>query len=678
MNSSDSNENKEDLLKVYSTMIKSRKYEEKLREVYLADKKPLFSIAAGKIPGEMHLSAGQEPSAAWMSALLRDDDFVYSTHRPHHTAIAKGVDLNRMTAEIMGREGGLSKGKGGHMHIFDSKVHFACAGIVGSSFPPALGAALAFKLDGKDSVAVAFGGDGSLNQGMFMESLNLASLWKLPVIFVIENNDWAISVETRDSTPLENDAIRANGFGLPGVHIANNDPVKMYEAAAEAVERARTGKGPTLISIDTYRYYGHFEGDPEVYRPKNQVKELLEKDPIKLMEADLIKKGMLSKEEDERIQNSAKEEISQAFAYAENSTIPDGKEASQDVYAPVNYSINAVSKGRKLPMYIAISEAISQVMEKDQNVLYMGEDVAKYGGIFGATTGLLSKFGPERIRDTPISESAFIGSAAGLAAAGKRPIVELMFSDFVGVTLDPIMNQIAKNHYMSGGTVNMPVVITTAVGGGYGDAAQHSQTLYSLFGHLPGLKVVVPSNSYDAKGLMISAIRDNNPVVYMFHKGLLGLPWMPYPQSTVVEVPEEEYTVPIGKAKVVLDGKDITIATVGSTVHMAVEAADALKAEGISTEVLDLITIKPLDTETVIKSVLKTGALLAVDEDYGSFGTASEIISKVSQGIFSKLKTAPVSLTSPDTPVPYSQGMEKYSLPDKDKIVNTVKEMLKR
>ena len=659
-------------------MIKIRKYEEKLRDIYLSDKKPLFNIAAGKIPGEMHLSAGQEPSAAWMSVLLRNDDFVYSTHRPHHTAIAKGVDLNRMTAEIMGKHGGLSKGKGGHMHIFDKKVNFACAGIVGSSFPPALGAALASKLDGKDSIAVAFGGDGSLNQGMFLESLNLASLWKLPVIFVIENNDWAISVETKDSTPIKNDAIRADGFGMPGVYIENNDPVKMYKAAEKAVKRARSGEGPTLIAIDTYRYYGHFEGDPEVYRPKNQVKELLEKDPIKLMEADLIKKGMLSKEEDERIQNSAKEEISQAFAYAENSTIPDGKEASQDVYAPVNYSINAVSKGRKLPMYIAISEAISQVMEKDQNVLYMGEDVAKYGGIFGATTGLLSKFGPERIRDTPISESAFIGSAAGLAAAGKRPIVELMFSDFVGVTLDPIMNQIAKNHYMSGGTVNMPVVITTAVGGGYGDAAQHSQTLYSLFGHLPGLKVVVPSNSYDAKGLMISAIRDNNPVVYMFHKGLLGLPWMPYPQSTVVEVPEEEYTVPIGKAKVVLDGKDITIATVGSTVHMAVEAADALKAEGISTEVLDLITIKPLDTETVIKSVLKTGALLAVDEDYGSFGTASEIISKVSQGIFSKLKTAPVSLTSPDTPVPYSQGMEKYSLPDKDKIVNTVKEMLKR
>ena len=671
-------DNREDLVTIYSTMIKSRKYEEKLRDIYLSDKKPLFSIAAGKIPGEMHLSAGQEPSAAWMSVLLRDDDFVYGTHRPHHTAISKGVDLNRMTAEIMGKHGGLSKGKGGHMHIFDTKVNFACAGIVGSSFPPALGAALASKLDGKDSIAVAYGGDGSLNQGMFLESLNLASLWKLPVIFVIENNDWAISVETKDSTPLENDAIRAKGFGMPGVHIKDNDPVKMYETAEKAVKRARSGEGPTLISIDTYRYYGHFEGDPEVYRPKNQVKELLAKDPIKIMGAELIEKGIITKDEDDRINNSAMEEINQAFAFAENSPLPIGDDAMEDVYAPVDYSINATTKGRKIPMYIAISEAISQEMEGNSNVLYMGEDVGKYGGIFGATTGLLTKFGPERIRDTPISESAFIGSAAGLAAAGKRPIVELMFSDFVGVTLDPIMNHIAKNHYMSGGTVNMPIVITTAVGGGYGDAAQHSQTLYALFGHIPGLKVVVPSNSYDAKGLMTSAIKDNNPVVYMFHKGLLGLPWMPYPQSAVTEVPEEEYTIPIGKANIVRKGNDVTIVGIGSTVHMALEAAEKLEEGKISAEVIDLRSIKPLDADTVINSVSKTGSLVVADEDYRAFGLTSEIISIVSQKLFGKMKTAPARVSSPDIPVPYSQRMEKYSLPDSKKIIDAVKEILRK
>ena len=564
------------------------------------------------------------------------------------------------------------------MHIFDTKVNFACAGIVGSSFPPALGAALASKLDGKDSIAVAYGGDGSLNQGMFLESLNLASLWKLPVIFVIENNDWAISVETKDSTPLENDAIRANGFGMPGVYIKDNDPVKMYEAAEKAVKRARNGEGPTLISIDTYRYYGHFEGDPEVYRPKNQVKEILAKDPIKIMGAELIERGIITKDEDDRINNSAMEEINQAFAFAENSPLPIGDDAMEDVYAPVDYSINATTKGRKIPMYIAISEAISQEMEGNSNVLYMGEDVGKYGGIFGATTGLLTKFGPERIRDTPISESAFIGSAAGLAAAGKRPIVELMFSDFVGVTLDPIMNHIAKNHYMSGGTVNMPIVITTAVGGGYGDAAQHSQTLYALFGHIPGLKVVVPSNSYDAKGLMTSAIKDNNPVVYMFHKGLLGLPWMPYPQSAVTEVPEEEYTIPIGKANIVRKGNDVTIVGIGSTVHMALEAAEKLEEGKISAEVIDLRSIKPLDADTVINSVSKTGSLVVADEDYRAFGLTSEIISIVSQKLFGKMKTAPARVSSPDIPVPYSQRMEKYSLPDSKKIIDAVKEILRK
>jgi len=231
---------------------------------------------------------------------------------------------------------------------------------------------------------------------------------------------------------------------------------------------------------------------------------------------------------------------------------------------------------------------------------------------------------------------------------------------------------------MSGGSANMPIVITTAVGGGYGDAAQHSQTLYSLFGHLPGLKVVVPSNSYDAKGLMISAIRDKNPVVYMFHKGLLGLPWMPYPQSTVTEVPEEEYTIPIGKAKIVRNGNDITIVAIGSTVHMAMEAAAELEQDGISAEIIDLRSIKPLDTDTVIESVRRTGSLLVVDEDYSAFGLTSEIISTVSHALFGKMNKAPESIASPDVPIPYSQPMEKYTLPDTKKIIDRVKEMFKK
>lgn len=330
---------------------------------------------------------------------------------------------------------------------------------------------------------------------------------------------------------------------------------------------------------------------------------------------------------------------------------------------------------RKLPMYKAISEAIAQEMERDENVFVMGEDIGAYGGIFGATNGLLEKFGPERVRDTPISESAFIGAALGAASKGMRPIVELMFVDFFGVAMDQIYNHIAKAHYMSGGQIKMPVVIMTAIGGGYSDAAQHSQCLYGLFAHVPGLKIVIPSNSYDAKGLMISAIRDDDPVMYFFHKGLMGLGWMPSPDEATVEVPEEPYTVPIGKARVVREGDDITIVTVSKMVYEALWAAKELENEGINVEVVDLRTLVPLDKKTLINSVKKTGRLLVVDEDYRSYGMSGEIITTVVESIGNELKALPRRIAYPDVPVPYSRVLERYVLPDKGKIVEAVKEV---
>ena len=332
---------------------------------------------------------------------------------------------------------------------------------------------------------------------------------------------------------------------------------------------------------------------------------------------------------------------------------------------------------RKLPMYKAISEAISLEMEKDNNVFVMGEDIGIYGGIFGATTGLLDKFGPERVKDTPISESAFIGAALGAAAKGMRPIVELMFVDFFGVAMDQLYNHIAKVHYMSDGQVKMPLVIMTAMGGGYGDAAQHSQCLYSLFAHIPGLNVVIPSNSYDAKGLMASAIRDNNPVMYFFHKGIMGLGWVTPLDEAIKEVPEEAYTIPFGKAKIVKEGNDITIVTVAKMVYEALWAAKELEKEGINAEVIDLRTLVPLDKETVINSVKKTGRILLVDEDYKSYGMSGEIITSVVEQMGDKFKSLPKRLTYPDIPVPYSRALEKFALPDKEKIINIVKNMFK-
>jgi pyruvate/2-oxoglutarate/acetoin dehydrogenase E1 component len=326
------------------------------------------------------------------------------------------------------------------------------------------------------------------------------------------------------------------------------------------------------------------------------------------------------------------------------------------------------TKKRLLTTSKAIAEGIAQEMERDQTVFVMGEDVGVYGGIFSATEGLLAKFGPERIMDTPISETGFIGAATGAALSGMRPIVELMFVDFFGVCMDQIYNHMAKIHYESGGNLKVPVVITTAIGGGYGDGAQHSQTLYGLFAHLPGLKIVVPSTPYDAKGLMISAIRDDNPVLYMFHKGIMGLGWMtPNPRATG-DVPEQPYTVPIGKADVKRSGRDLTIVTVSLMVHRALDAADDLAKDGIEAEVLDLRSVIPLDREAIVESVRKTRRLLVVDEDYRSFGMSGEVITSVVEGAFDYLDAPPARLALPDVPIPYSRPLEQFVLPNRVKI----------
>jgi len=324
----------------------------------------------------------------------------------------------------------------------------------------------------------------------------------------------------------------------------------------------------------------------------------------------------------------------------------------------------------------AIAEAIGQEMEADDRVFVMGEDIGAYGGIFGATEGLLDRFGPERIMDTPISETGFIGAAVGAAISGMRPIAELMFVDFFGVCMDQIYNHMAKIHYESGGNIAVPMVITTAIGGGYSDGAQHSQTLYGTFAHLPGMKVVAPSTPYDAKGLMTAAIRDDNPVLYMFHKGVMGLGWMtPNPRATG-PVPQEAYTVPIGEADVKRAGTDLTIVTVSLMVHRALDAAEKLAADGIEAEVLDLRSLVPLDREAIAESVRKTRRLLVVDEDYRSYGMSGEVIATAIEGAFDYLDAPPARLALPDVPIPYSRPMEQYVLPQTDGIVDAARALV--
>jgi pyruvate dehydrogenase E1 component beta subunit len=330
---------------------------------------------------------------------------------------------------------------------------------------------------------------------------------------------------------------------------------------------------------------------------------------------------------------------------------------------------------RRLTIAKAMSEALAQEMARDPAVLVMGEDIAALGGVFGTTQGLLDAFGPERVRDTPISETAFIGAAVGLAAAGHKPVVELMFVDFFGVCMDAIYNLAAKQNYFSGGQVACPMVLMSSVGGGYGDGGQHSQTLYATFAHLPGMKIVIPSNAADAKGLMLSAIRDPNPVIFLFHKALQGMGWLGTVQRSIVDVPEGDHEVPIGTAAVARSGRDITLVGWGLTLHLALDAAETLVAQGVDAEVIDLRTIAPLDRPTVLASVAKTGRLLVVDDDYRNCGVAAEIIASVCEA-GTPLRSAPVRIAHPDIPIPYSPSLEHAVLPSADAIVAAVRDMV--
>ncbi len=332
---------------------------------------------------------------------------------------------------------------------------------------------------------------------------------------------------------------------------------------------------------------------------------------------------------------------------------------------------------RRLTTSRAMAEGIAQEMERDTGIVVLGEDVAKYGGIFGSTTGLLDKFGAQRVIDTPISETAFIGLGVGAAVEGMRPVVELMFADFFGVAMDQIYNHMAKIHFESGGNVRVPMVLMTAAGGGYSDAEQHSQCLWGTFAHLPGWKGVVPSNPADAKGLMISAIRDDNPVVYMFHKGVMGLPWMAKNARSIAPVPEEPYETPIGKAAVAREGGDATVVTVSLSVHHALDVAEQMSAEhGVELEVIDLRSLVPLDREAVLTSVAKTGRLLVVDEDYQSFGLSGEIAATVAETDPGMLRAPVRRVAVPDVPIPYARSLESAVLPTRERITAAARELV--
>ena len=637
------------------------------------------------LKGASHLYAGEEAVAVGAIAALRDDDLITSTHRGHghahthgdnaaRTADGKQMHFNKMMAEVMGKSGGYCKGKGGSMHIADvAHGNLGATGIVGGNIPVAVGAALAQKLMDTDKVVLCFFGDGACNTGNFHESLNMASIWKLPVVFVVENNMYAMSTPWAKSSGLPDAADRASAYGIPGKVVDGMDVLEVRSVVVKAVERARKGKGPSLIEAKTYRYYGHSHSDPRTYRTKEEEKEWKQRDPIKVLKENMKSVGMLSDDEFDSLNKAAKAKLKTAMDYSEQSAPVDPSELETDVFAPFHFTVKDIeaeaglrekvrsdSGMREITYAEAIQEALREEMIKDKRVFLMGEDVGLYGGAYGASRGLFDQFGEWRIIDTPISEATIGGAAVGAAMAGMRPVAEIMYVDFTPLIIDQVANQGAKNRYMFGGKTSVPMVIRTEGGAGRAIAAHHSQSLESLWTHFPGIYVIMPSTPYDVKGLLKAAIRDDNPIMFIEHKMLY---------KTKGRVPEGDYIIPLGIADIKRAGKDITLVTYSRQVLNALEAAKILANEGIDVEVVDLRSLKPLDTQAIITSVQKTGRFVGVTEAYQNSSFINEVMAVVNDQAFDWLDAPMVRVAAANVPVPRAEILEDLAIPNVQRIV---------
>ena len=651
----------ETLQELYVTMRRIRAFEEKTADLF----------QEGVVKGTAHSYKGEEAIAAGVCAALRDEDIIASYHRGHGHCIAKGARIDRMMAELMGRQTGYCQGLGGSMHIADMELNIMGAnGIVGAAMPLATGAGLAAKLQGTDKVAVAFFGDGASNQGVFHESLNLAAVWKLPVIFVCENNQYALSTSYRNTTAVTQVSNRAASYEIPGITVDGNDGVEVYLVLREAVDRARAGEGPTLIEAMTYRHGQHSLRvnlrDP---RPEDELESWMNRDPIHRMEQRLTSEGGFSEAQFDETTQAVEEELETAVTYGRESPEPPINVMLESVYAPhAAHTEPGPETERMLSYPEALNEALDQEMLRDDRVFLMGEDVGATGGIFGVSKGLMERYGPERVRDTPISEATFVGCGVGAAIAGMRPVVEIQIFDFVALTMDMLVNQAAKFRFMLGGKPSVPLVVRGPQGGGIRLAAQHSQSLEAWFTHVPGLVVAAPSTPYDAKGLLVAAIRDENPVVFLEQK-LLYL-------GGNGPVPEELYAIPLGKADVKRAGTDVTVVATSAMVPRALSAATVLERDGISVEVIDPRTLQPLDEETILASVRKTNRLLIVHEAWVRGGFGAEVAAMVVDKAFDYLDAPVARLGAPHTPMPYNDRLELEVIPSQERIVDAIRALL--
>ncbi len=604
-------------------------------------------------------------------------------YRGIHDQVAKGVPLKGLFAEALGRVDGVNKGKGGAPHISDpASGSMLTTAIVGGNAPIANGLALASKMRGTDKVTIVNFGDGATSIGAVHEAMNMAGVWKLPVIFMCQNNQIGEYTPVPEYTASKDFASRAEAYGFKGVKLDGNDPVAFHNGMKEIIEEVRAGNGPVFVEAVTMRLGGHAGVGFTTHLSDEDLAAAKEAWPVPRTRAMLLEKGICTEEELAAIDKAAKDEVAEAIAFALKCEITGEEEMLLDVYGDPTVAPRRgqrekraaetlpTGETREMPMFEAIQDAIETSLETDPEVFFLGEDIGDIpGGVFKCFKGLQTKYG-ERIRPTPIAEQAIIGATTGAALAGMRPVAEIMFIDFVGVCLDQIANHAAKQRYMSGGATNLPMTMRMITGGGLGGlGAQHSQSLEATLLHNPGLKVVYPSTPADAKGLLLSCIFDDDPCVQIESMFLT--------YTTREEVPLGDYRIPLGVAKVRREGSDISLITYGWHVQKCLEAAEELAKEGINAEVIDLRTLMPLDYDRILSSVEKTGRALVVHAATEFCGLGSEIASTINEELFSKLKAPASRFGAAYAPIAYSKHIETAQIPNSGSIATRVRELFK-
>jgi 2-oxoisovalerate dehydrogenase E1 component len=604
---------------------------------------------------------GQEAIAVGVTAALEEDDWILPLHRNLGVFTTRRVDLERLFRQLLFREGGFTGGRDRTFH-FGLLDHHIVGMIshLAAMLPVADGLALASQLRQQARVAAAFVGDGGTSEGDFHEAVNLAAVWKLPVIFVIENNQYGLSTPVHEQFACEDLAARGAGYGIPGVVCDGNDLFAVYRVVSEAAARARRGDGPTLIECKTFRMRGHEEASGTAYVPPALFEQWRARDPIARVEAALDASGVLPAAERAALRRQIVDEIDAIADRVLGSSEPHSSAERElaDVYAPLRIANReaeptAVAAATEVRYVDAISDALRIVMRRDGTAVLMGQDVAEYGGVFKVTKGFVEEFGKARIRNTPIIESGAIGTGLGLALDGFHPIVEMQYGDFVSCGFNQIVNNLAKTHYRWGAPV--PIVLRLPIGGGLHAGPYHSQNVESWFTGVAGLKVVAPATPFDAKGLLIAACEDGNPVLYLEHKWLY--------RAMKGRVPDGDYTVPIGRGLRVREGPEATVVAYGVAVHWATDAADVLAKEGRTVEVIDLRSLLPWDAPMVLGSVAKTGRCLIVHEAPTAGGFGGEVAAVVARDAFTWLDAPVQRLGALDTPVPAAQALEEIFSP---------------